>query len=78
MSKQTLVFILGISLLLAPFLGVPLMWRQYAIAFIGALLVIVGYALRRDQYLQSLDLGNGERGNDSFVETTEKLFDERA
>jgi hypothetical protein len=77
MSKQTLVFIFGIFLLLAPFLGVPLMWRQYTIAGIGALLVIVGYALRRDQYLQSLDRGNGERGNDSFVETTDTLFNDR-
>jgi hypothetical protein len=77
MSKQTSVFILGIGLMLAPFLGVPLQWRQYAIAGVGAFLVVVGYMLRRDQYLQSLDHGNGERGNDSFVETTEKLFDER-
>jgi len=35
----------------------------------------VGYSLRRYVYLSHLDRGNGERGNDSFVETTEQLFD---
>lgn len=78
MSKETLVFIAGILLLTTPFLGIPIEWRQYAIASIGFILVLVGYALRRAAYLVRIDRGNGERGIDSFVETTEKLFDERA
>lgn len=44
---------------------------------IGIILILVGYALRRGIYLQKIDHGNGERGGDSFVETTETLFDER-
>lgn len=78
MKKETLVFLFGILLTLIPFLGVPLLWRQYAIAVIGALLILIGYALRRNVFLQNIDRGNGERGTDSFVETTEKLFDEGA
>jgi len=75
MSKETLVFIFGILLTIIPFLGIPLLWRQYIIFSIGVLLVFVGYSLRRYVYLSHLDRGYGERGNDSFVETTEQLFD---
>jgi len=60
-----------------PFLGLPELWKQYAIATIGAILIIVGYVLRRALYLERIDKGNGERGTDSFVETTKQLFDER-
>lgn len=77
MSKETLVFIFGILLTIVPFLGVPVLWRQYTIFAVGAILILVGYSLRRQVYLNRLDRGNGERGNDSFVETTEQLFDER-
>jgi len=77
MSKETLVFILGVFLTVLPFLGLPELWKQYAIATIGAVLIIVGYVLRRALYLERIDKGNGERGTDSFVETTQQLFDER-
>lgn len=77
MSKETLVFVFGILLTIIPFLGVPVLWRQYVIFGIGVLLILIGYALRRRVYLSRFDLGNGERGTDSFVETTEQLFDQR-
>ena len=78
MSKETTVFIFGIFLTIVPFLGVPELWRQYGVMEIGVLLILIGYALRRRTYLNGLDMGNGERGTDSFMETTEKLFDEDA
>ncbi len=74
MTKETFVFIAGILLFLVPFLGIPEAWRQYSIAGVGLILILVGYALRRAVYLSKIDRGNGERGNDSFVETTEPLF----
>lgn len=77
MSKETLVFLFGIMLTVIPFLGVPELWRQYAVSGIGVLLILIGYALRRAAFLATIDQGNGERGNDSFVETTKPLFDER-
>ncbi|MEY3784093.1 MAG: hypothetical protein RLZZ230_415 [Candidatus Parcubacteria bacterium] len=77
MSKETLVFIFGILLTLVPFLGVPELWRQYAVMGLGIALILIGYALRRGVYLDRIDIGNGERGIDSFVETTERLFNER-
>jgi hypothetical protein len=76
--KETLVFLSGILLTIVPFLGVPESWRQYAILGIGIILILIGYVLRRGLYLKRLDKGNGERGNDSFIETTEVLFDEGA
>jgi uncharacterized membrane protein len=77
MSKETFVFIIGIFLTVLPFLGIPDLWKQYTIAGIGIILIVVGYVLRRALYLAKIDHGNGERGSDSFVETTRHLFDER-
>jgi hypothetical protein len=77
MSKETFVFIAGILLIVAPYLGIPETWKRFFIIGMGILLVFVGYALRRGVYLSQLDKGNGERGNDSFVETTTPLFDDR-
>jgi hypothetical protein len=76
MTKETLVFLLGIFLTLIPFLGFPESWRQYAVTGIGALIILIGYILRRGVYLAKIDKGNGERGTDSFVETTQPLFEE--
>ena len=76
MSKETLVFLFGVALLVIPFLGVPEEWRQYFIVVIGALLVFVGYALRRAAFLRRIERQDGERASDSFVETTETLFTE--
>ncbi len=78
MSKETLVFLFGIFLTVIPFLGVPESWRQYSILGIGVFLIVIGYALRRSVYLSQIDYGNGERGSDSFIETTETLFDDGA
>ncbi len=71
MSKETLVFVFGIILLVIPFLGIPEEWRQYLVAVIGALLVFIGYALRRIVFLRRIERQSGERASDSFVESTE-------
>jgi hypothetical protein len=76
MSKETLTFLFGIALLLVPFLGIPEAWKQYIITAIGAILVLVGYALRRDKFLRRIEREGGERATDSFVETTNSLFTE--
>ncbi len=76
MSKETIVFFSGLLLTIIPFLGIPEIWRSYAIVGLGVILIIIGYFLRRALYLTRIDYGNGERGTDSFVETTEPLFKE--
>lgn len=77
MTRETLVFVFGVLLVVLPFLGIPELWKQYLISGIGVILILIGYSLRRSLYLLKIDRGNGERGDDSFVETTKQLFDER-
>jgi hypothetical protein len=74
-TKESLVFIIGLVLTIAPFLGIPENWRFVLISLLGIALIFIGYALRRSVYLVEIDRGNGDRGNNSFVETTEKLFE---
>lgn len=74
MSKGTLAFLLGIILILLPYLGIPSLWKQYAYVGLGVVLVLLGYALRRAQYYREIDQGNGERSGETFVETTQNLF----
>ncbi len=70
MTKESIVFILGILLLIVPHLGVPEEWKFYFFIFTGVVLVVVGYMLRRAAYLRSLEQDTGERRADSFVEQT--------
>ncbi len=75
MSKETIVFIAGVLLTLTPFIGVPETWRTGTVVGLGIILILLGYSLRRATYLSKIDKGNGERGTNAFVETTEKLFE---
>lgn len=76
MSKGTFVFFLGILLVLMPYLGLPSTWKQYIYVGLGVILILVGYFIRRSRYLSDIDRGNGERGGETFVETTQNLFGE--
>lgn len=73
MRSGSLVFLLGIILVLVPYLGIPALWKQYVIVGSGALLIILGYAIRRQKYLSAIDNGE-ERVSETFVETTQELF----
>jgi hypothetical protein len=64
-------------LVLMPWLGVPELWRNYAVSGAGVVLLLVGYLLRRANFLANFDRGNGERSADSFVESTQPLFEEK-
>ena len=77
MTKETLVFLGGFLLILIPFLGVPELWERSLVVGFGLLFLLTGYALRRARYLAGIDHGNGERGTNSFVETTQPLFEDR-
>ena len=69
MSRESLVFLLGLLVFLTPFLGVPSSWKEYVFIGGGVLLMLLGYSLRRSAYLRRIDTGNGERRADSFVES---------
>lgn len=76
MTKGTFLFFLGLFLIALPYLGIPSLWKQYMYVGLGILVVLIGYSLRRSQYLREIDMGNGHRGGETFVETTENLFQE--
>jgi uncharacterized membrane protein YjfL (UPF0719 family) len=74
MSKGTLVFLFGIAIVIIPTLGIPSVWKQYIFWGIGAVLILLGYMIRRSVYLQQLEQEDGVRVDDTFVETTAPLF----
>ncbi len=69
MSKETLVFVFGMLVFFVPFVGVPTEWKEWFLMGAGAVLMAVGYALRRNAFFQSLENENGERRADVFVES---------
>jgi uncharacterized membrane protein len=75
MSRESLIVLIGFTLIFAPFLGILEIQKQYFIAGLGAVLIFIGYSLRRSRYLRQLERGNGERGNDSFVERYQERID---
>ncbi len=75
MTKGTAVFLLGLLILIVPSLGIPSSWKQIIFIAIGVLLVAMGYALRRAQYLRTLNYEEGVRTSETFVETTQNLFE---
>lgn len=54
MSRETFVFILGLLVLALPYLGIPADWKRIAYTACGALLVVIGYSLRRSAFYRSL------------------------
>jgi len=74
MRKAMFVCLIGLLLITLPYLGIPTYIREYLLIGAGVVLALAGYLLMRDEVLRRSDYGNGERGNDSYVETTEPLF----
>jgi len=74
MRKAMIVCLVGFLLITLPYLGIPTYLREYILVGAGVLLVLFGYMLMRDEILRRSDYGNGERGSDSYIETTEPLF----
>jgi len=69
MSKESFVVLLGGIVLFTPFLGIPREYKEILFIGCGALLVVVGYLLRRRAFLRSLEHESGERVGDAFVES---------
>lgn len=73
MSSGTWVFFIGLFIIIIPSLGIPSDYKTYLSWGLGILLVFLGYAIRRQQYLHRLEK-DGLRTDDTFVETTAPLF----
>ncbi len=74
MAHETLVFIFGFILFLTPFLGIPAQWKIYVYLVIAILLMIIGYRLRYERFLRSIEDETGERHGETYVEATPALF----
>lgn len=70
MTKESLVFIIGLLVLMVPKLGIPTEWKEYFLIGTGVLLMLIGYILRRTAYIRSIENEKGERTTDSYVEST--------
>ncbi len=68
MSRESVVFLLGMVLFIAPHLGVPAAWKVYFYTVTSVIIMWCAYSLRRSAYLRSLERENGERTADSFTE----------
>ncbi len=75
MTKGTAIFLLGLLVIILPALGVPMAWKQIAFVIMGITMLGIGYSLRRAQYLATLEHDGVVRTAETFVETTEPLFD---
>lgn len=69
MSRESLVFVIGLLLFLIVHLGLPETWKYYIFVVASLSLMVIGYGLRRDAYLRRLRQENGELQADSFTES---------
>ena len=68
MTRESIVFFLGVVIFVVPHIGIPNTWKLYGYAFSGLALIFIGYSLRQQAYIRSIEKENGERDTDSFVE----------
>ena len=68
-----IVLLMGALMLVVPHIGIPNQWKLYFYIGVGIVLLIVGYSLRRSAYLRSIEMADGERSTDSYVESTRKI-----
>lgn len=71
MSKETLVFILGVVAFFTPFMGVPSEYKKWILIVVGVVLMSIGYVLRREAFLKSFIHESGERRANVFVESAQ-------
>ena len=69
MSRESIVFLLGILIFFTPYIGVPTDWKFYIYTVSGVCLMVIGYTLRRREWLRRVARENGERTSDSFSES---------
>ncbi len=75
MTKGTAIFLLGLLIIVMPSFGIPVLWKQVLSVLVGCIMLGIGYSLRRAQYLATLDHDGVVRTAETFVETTEPLFE---
>lgn len=69
MSRESMIFLFGILVILTSFLGVSRDIKQYIFIVIGALLLFLGFSLRRSAYMRSIEGRTGEYSSALFHES---------
>ncbi len=69
MSKESLVLILGIIVLIVPSSGLPDDWVIYILRAAGVLIILLGFLLRRCAYYRRIDNGGKQHPAAPFVES---------
>jgi hypothetical protein len=67
----------GAAVILLPHLGVPGEMRDTLLMILGSCIMVLGYAIVRAKVLRSQLRKDNERVADTYVETTESMFDNR-
>jgi uncharacterized membrane protein len=68
MSRESFIFLVGFIIFFTPFLGVPGEWKEWLSIVAGALIMFLGYKLRRAAFLRSIMHESGEHRSEAFVE----------
>ncbi len=68
MSKEMSIILLGVWVVIVPYLGVPESWRTLLLVLSGIAVVVIGLLLRGE----TLSRGVGENINHPFVEHVHK------
>lgn len=68
MTRESLVFVVGILLFLVPNIGIPEEWKYACYIGMSVLLMVVGYGLRHAAFIRRIEKEGGEQHADSFVE----------
>lgn len=72
MTREIIVVLLGVGVVLSPYLGVPQTVRDTLLGVIGALIIILGASLRHARYRRSITHHHGELHGTSFAESARK------
>ncbi len=72
MTREIVVVLLGVCVLLLPYLGVPQTMRDTLLGICGVLIMVLGASLRHARYRRSITHHHGELHGTSFAESARK------
>jgi len=76
MSRESLVFVIGLLIFIMSFIGLPRSWKEIFFIAAGVSLMILGFMLRRSAFIRSIEKEGGERESDAFTESDEPVSSE--
>lgn len=74
MKRETTLITLGILIIITPFLGIPWLWKTYALVFFGLCITILSFLLRYSARQRMLEHG---RKTDTFEENGYAQFEDK-